>query len=166
MHKKVLVFLLCIPWLLIGCLGAGRSLVVEERVKALPFERAWEIALNSAKQMCEQAKKINPYNFPVIVSLGTSKARYIITLRYDYDPEAGSIGKTPPNAGKVLAKQFVPHFGAQYYVHIKLITQDEQATGIKVEVTQMKGVKKEKFDLEAENLKEYYLSFLRKNWNQ
>ncbi|MGC8810167.1 MAG: hypothetical protein ACP5Q3_07950 [bacterium] len=166
MRKEVLVFLLGMPWLLIGCLGAGRNLVVEERVNALPFERAWEIALVSAEQMCEQAKKINPYNFPVIVSLGTSKTRNIITLRYDYDPEAGSVGKTPPNAGKVLAKQFVPHFGAQYYVHIKLIRQDDRATGVEVEVTQMKGVKKEKFEQEAENLKDYYLSFLRKNWNR
>jgi len=164
MSKKILIFLLFIPWLLIGCLGVGRNLIIEEPFNTLPFDRAWEIALLSAEQMCEEAKKVNPYNFPVIVSIGTSKIRNIITLRYDYDPVAGSIGKIPPDAGKVLTKQFVPHFAAQYYVHIKLIKQGDQATGVKIEVTQVKGVKKKEFDQEAENLKNYYFTFLRKNW--
>jgi len=132
-----------------GCLGVGRNLIIEEPFKALPFDRAWEIALLSAEQMCEEGKKINPYNFPVLVKIGTSKTRNIITLRY----------------GKVLAKQFVPHFAAKYYVHIKLIKQDDRATGVQIEVTQMKGVKKKELDQEAENVKNYCLCFLRKNWN-
>uniref|UniRef100_A0A7V4N406 Uncharacterized protein n=1 Tax=Thermodesulfobacterium geofontis TaxID=1295609 RepID=A0A7V4N406_9BACT len=132
MSKKVPAFILFMPCLLIDCLSVGRNFIIEESFNTLPFDRTWEIALLNAEQMCEKAKKINPYNFPVIVSLGTSKTMNIITLRYDYDPTAGSIGKIPPEAGKILAKQFVPHFAAQYYVHIKLIKQGDQATGVKI----------------------------------
>lgn len=149
---------------LVCCFGAGRQLVTQEQVAPLSFDQAWEVALTSARQMCEEAKKANPYNFPIIVSLGTSKSRNVITIKYDYDPAAGSVGTEPPNASELAAKQFVPRFGAEYYIHIRLVKSGQQVSGVKVEVTQMKGVKKEEFDREAEKLKEYYLSFLKKNW--
>jgi len=53
-----------------GCLGVGRNLIIEEPFKALPFDRAWEIALLSAEQMCEEGKKLI---FPVLFKIGTSK---------------------------------------------------------------------------------------------
>ncbi|HEK84749.1 MAG: hypothetical protein ACPLZD_06265 [Candidatus Saccharicenans sp.] len=149
---------------LICCFGAGRQLVIDEPVAPVSYDQAWEIALNSAREMCEEGKKINPYNFPVLVSLGTSKSRDVITLRYDFDPAAGSIGTEPPNAAELIAKKFVPRFGAEFYIHIKLIKSGQQVNGVKIEVTQMKGVKKEEFDREADKVKDFYLQFLKKNW--
>jgi hypothetical protein len=158
---KLFIFLLFIPWLLIGCIGIGRSLIIEEPFNTLPFDRAWEIALLSAQQMCEEARKVNPYNFPVIFS--SSKTDNIITLMYEYKPPAGSIGK-PPDVEKVFWSRDIPFFAARFSVKINLIKQGDQATGVKIEVKQITGVKKEEFDREAENLKNYYFSFLRKNW--
>lgn len=148
----------------ICCFGAGRQLVINEPMASVSYDQAWEIALNSAREMCEEGKKINPYNFPVLVSLGTSKSRNVITLKYDFDPAAGSIGTEPPNAAELIAKKFVPRFGAEFYIHIKLIKSGQQINGVKIEVTQMKGIKKEEFDREAERVKDYYLQFLKKNW--
>ncbi len=164
MGKLKLLMPVFLIMVLVCCFGAGRQLVTQEPMTALSFDQAWDVAMASARQMCEEAKKINPYNFPIIVSLGTSRSRNVITIKYDYDPAAGSVGTEPPNAEELVAKQFVPRFGAEYYVHIRLVKTGQQVSGVKVEVTQMKGVKKEEFDREAEKLKEYYLSFLKKNW--
>lgn len=148
----------------ICCFGAGSQLAINESMASVSYDQAWEIALNSAREMCEEGKKINPYNFPVLVSIGTSKSRNVITMKYDFDPAAGSIGTEPPNAAELIAKKFVPRFGAEFYVHIKLIKSGQQINGVKIEVTQMKGIKKEEFDREAERVKDYYLQFLKKNW--
>jgi len=149
-----------------ACFGAGRQIVVEQTYPELSYDDAYEKALKSAEEMCQEAKKVNPYNFPVIVKIGTSKSRNIITVSYQYDPVAGSVGTKPPETGEIVAKSFVPHFGAEFYLHIKLIKQADKARGVKVTVTQMKGVKKDVFDQEMENLKSYYLSFLSKYWSE
>ena len=49
-------------------------------------------------------------------------------------------------------------------MHIRLIKEGDVVRSLKVEVTQMKGVKKEEFVREAENLKNYYLGFIRRMW--
>lgn len=132
----------------------------------MSYDRAWDLALQSAQQMCEEGKRVNHYNFPFLVSLGTSKSRRVITIKYDYDPAAGSVGTTPPNAEELIAKQFVPRFGAEFYMHIRLVKKGDEVRRIRVEVTQMKGINKEEFVREAENLKNYYLSFLRQKWGK
>jgi len=158
------LFVACL--LTFACFGAGRQIVAEQSQPEFSYDEAYEIALKSAEEMCQEAKKVNPYNFPAIVKLGTSKSRNIITVFYQFDPVAGSVGTKPPETGEIVAKSFVPHFGAEFYLHIKLLKQGDKAQGVKVTVTQMKGVKKEIFDQEMENLKNYYLGFLNKYWQE
>lgn len=146
-----------------SCLGVGKSITIEETFKPLPYDRAFDIALSSAEKMCEECKKINPFNFPVIVSLGTSKSRGVITIHYKFDPEAGSLCTKPPLDTSSFAKRtFVPHFGAEFYMHIRIIKEQDKATGLNIEVTQSKGVKKEVFEKEMEKLRDVYRSYLNK----
>lgn len=147
----------------ISCLGAGRSITFQENIKHISYDQVFEVALKSAEKMCEECKKINPFNFPVLVSLGTSKSRGIITLHYQFDPEAGSLCTQPPPEVSAMAKRiFVPRFGAEFYMHIKIIRDKDKATGINIQVTQSKGIKKEIFDREMERLKSVYQSYLNK----
>ena len=66
---------------LVACIaGAGKKVELEETLPALSYDQAREVALQGANQMCQDGKMINPYNFPVLVSPGTSKSRRVITI--------------------------------------------------------------------------------------
>lgn len=166
MVKKInLLLLVSFLLILISCLGVGKSLVLEEIWEPISYDRAYEIALESARQMHEECRRINAINYPVIGSLGTSKSRGVITIYYKFDPEAGSICTKPPESVSSFIKEtFVPHFGAEFYMHIRFLKEDDTAKGVKIEVTQTKGIKKEIFENEMENLKGVYLSYLKKQW--
>lgn len=149
---------------MVSCLGVGTRIKPEETFIPISYDKAFDISLKSANQMIQECKIINPYNFPIIVDIGTSKSRGVITLHYRYDPVAGNICSQPPEPIKVLGKGFIPHFGAEYYMHIRFIKKGDIAEGVKIEITQMKGIKKQEFVDEMERLKETYLKYLRRNW--
>lgn len=149
---------------LVSCLGAGRSITFQENIRHMSYDQVFEAALKSAEKMSEECKKINPFNFPVLVSLGTNKSRGIITLHYQFDPKAGSLCTQPPFEVSDIAKRiFIPRFGAEFYMHIKIIKEKDKATGINIQVTQTKGIKKEIFDREMERLRDVYQTYLVKN---
>lgn len=115
MKRKIanFIFIAAFCLFLTSCLGIGQNLMVEESFMPIPYEEAFHLALRSAEQMHNECRRINPINYPMIVSLGTSKSRGVITVLYKYDPEAGSIGTEPPKSLSSLAASiFVPHFGA------------------------------------------------------
>ncbi len=100
-----------------------------------------------------------------MVSLGTSQKRGVITVHYRFDPEAGSVCSEPPGGvSSFLKRAFVPHFGAEFYMHVRFVREGNQALGVRVEVTQSKGVKKQIFDEEKERLRELYVRYLRRHW--
>ncbi|CUS79087.1 hypothetical protein JGI3_01075 [Candidatus Kryptobacter tengchongensis] len=166
--KKInllLVLLLGFSLTFFSCLGVGTRLTLTESFETIPYDEAFEIALKSAKEMQEECSKTNPFNFPVIVSLGTSKSRGVITVHYRFDPEAGSVCTKPPESISSLAKRtFVPHFAAEFYMHIRFLKEGDIAKGVKIEITQSKGVKKKVFEEEMDNLRKAYLSYLKKYW--
>lgn len=165
MGEKILIFLLLSCLFLTSCLGVGQHVIVEESLVAIPYDEAFDIALRSAEQMYNDCLKINPINYPIIVSLGTSKSRGVITVLYKFDPEAGSIGTEPPKSiSSTAARVFVPRFGAEFYMHIKFARDGNLVRGVKVDVMQSKGVKKQIFQEEMENLKKIYLTYLKRNW--
>lgn len=97
--------------------------------------------------------------------MGTSKSRGVITLRYRFDPESGSGCRKPPETISSFTKRvFFPHFGAEFFMHIRFVKEGDVAKGVKIETTQMKGVKKEVFDREMENLKNSYMEYLKRYW--
>lgn len=165
--RKRMVLLIAFSTLFSSCLGVGIS-VKEERTQAsLPYEQAFELSLKAAREMEQRCKEINSYNFPAVVSLGTSKSRGVITLFYRFDPAWGSLCTRPPKkpaaqeAAEILV---VPRFGAEFYLHVKFIREKNLATGVRVEVIQSKGVKKETFSQEMENFKNTFLSYLVRHW--
>lgn len=163
--KANFIFLVAFCLFLPSCLGIGQNLIVEESFMAIPYEEAFHLALRSAEQMHDECRRINPINYPVIVSLGTSKSRGVITVLYKYDPEAGSIGTDPPKSLSSMATSiFVPRFGAEFYMHIRFSREGDVARGVKIEVTQHKGIKKQIFQEEMEKLKKTYLTYLKRNW--
>lgn len=103
-----------------SCLGVGTNIKVEENLEIISYDKAFDIALETAKEIHLKCKNINPYNYPTIVDAGVSKSRGVITIHYKYDPAAGSVCSSPPEPIKVMAKGFVPHFGAEFYMHIKI----------------------------------------------
>lgn len=160
------IFVLIGFFVLNGCLGIGKGISVQETLKPLPYDQAFDVALRSAEKMCEECKNINPFNFPVIVSLGTSKSRGVITVHYRFDPEAGSICSKPPVDISSSAKRvFVPHFGAEFYMHIRIIKEGDKAKAVSIEITQSKGVKKDVFDKEMERFKDVYKNYLNKEYS-
>ncbi len=162
---RLFFWVVAFPFVLFSCVGAGRNIVSKEPFPFIPYDRAFDLALKAANEMHEECSKINPINFPTVVSMGTSKSRGVITLQYRFDPEAGSLCRKPPEAITSFAKRvFVPHFGAEFFMHIRFIKEGEVAKGVTIEVTQMKGVKKEVFDREGENLKNFYIEYLRRFW--
>jgi len=150
-----------------SCLGVGMSLREEKVQASLPYEQAFERALKAAKEMEQRCKEINSYNFPAIVSVGTSKSRGVITLVYQFDPAWGSLCTKPPKvpaveeAAKIL---FVPRFGAKFYLHVRFLKEKNVARGVRLEVTQSSGVKKESFRQEMEKFKNTYLVYLNRHW--
>ncbi|MCS7278795.1 MAG: hypothetical protein NZ530_01880 [Thermodesulfobacteriaceae bacterium] len=143
-----------------SCLGVGRGIIAQETLKPMPYEYTFEVALKSAEKMLEECKRINPFNFPNIVSIGTSKERGLITLYYRFDPEAGSICTKPPiDLTSFVKRTFVPHFGAEFYMYIRIKKEEDKATGINIEITQTKGLKKDIFDKEMERLREVYKNY-------
>ncbi|KDA52869.1 hypothetical protein EG19_09215 [Thermoanaerobaculum aquaticum] len=89
----------------------------------------------------------------------------VITVHYRFDPEAGGICSEPPGGVSSFLKQaFVPHFGAEFFMHVRFVREADRALGVQVEVTQSKGVKKAVFDAEMERFKELYLRYLRRHW--
>ncbi|MEW5876741.1 MAG: hypothetical protein AB1751_01575 [Acidobacteriota bacterium] len=150
---------------LVSCLGAGRAVRQEQALAPLPYDRAFDLALQSAREMSEECRQVNPFNYPAVVSLGTSQKRGVITVHYRFDPEAGSVCTEPPGgASAFLKRAFVPHFGAEFYMHVRFVREGDRALGVQVEVSQSKGVKKAVFDEEMERLRELYLRFLRRHW--
>lgn len=160
-----LIFMIEFCFFLSSCLGVSQHIVVEESLRAIPYEEAFDIALRSAEQMHLECQRINPFNYPLIVSLGTSKSRGVITVLYKFDPEAGNIGTEPPKSiSSMAARIFVPHFAAEFYMHIRFSKEGNLARGVKIDVMQSKGVKKQNFQEEMENLKRIYLTYLKRNW--
>ncbi|MGC8916091.1 MAG: hypothetical protein ACP5NF_03840 [Thermoanaerobaculum sp.] len=99
------------------------------------------------------------------MELGTSQKRGVITVHYRFDPEAGSICSEPPGgASSFLKRTFVPHFGAEFYMHVRFLQERNEALGVRVEVTQSKGVKKQVFEEEKRRFRDVYLSYLRRHW--
>lgn len=161
----LIAFLINLPFIFISCLGAGRIIVLSEPFEPIPYDKAFDLALESAKEMQEQCQRINAFNYPVVVALGTSKSRGVITMHYRFDPEAGSVCTKPPESITSLAKRiFVPRFAAEFYMHIRFLKEGDIAKGVKIEVMQSKGVKKEVFDNEMKNLRNVYLSYLKMRW--
>jgi len=157
--------MIVISSLIFSCLGIGKIITSEEFLIEIPYDQAFDLALESAKEMQEKCKIINVFNFPVIVSLGTSKSREVITVHYKYDPEAGSVCIKPPESLESMGKRvFVPHFGAEFYMYIRFLKEGNMAKGVKIEVTQYKGVKKEIFEKEMYHLRDIYLTYLKKRW--
>ncbi len=154
-----------LAFFLFSCLGVGQRLVIQEPLLSIPYDRAFDLALQSAEQMHNECRKINPFNYPTIVLLGTSKSRGVITIFYKFDPEAGSIGKEPPmSISSVFERVFVPHFAAEFYMHIRFLKEGDMARGVQVEVMQSKGIKKQIFQEEMENLRKTYFSYLKRYW--
>lgn len=159
------IFCICLfTFLITSCLGIGTTIKPEESLTPIPYDRAFDLALKSAVDMISDCKSINVYNFPVLVETGTSKSRGVITIHYKYDPSAGNICSPPPESIKILTSRFVPHFGAEYYMHVRFIQTENIAKGVSIEITQWKGVKKREFIDEMERLKEIYLTYLKRNW--
>lgn len=151
--------------ILTGCLGVGGVISQEQPFSALPYEQAFALALQSAREMHEECRQIDPFNYPAVVSLGTSQKRGVITVHYRFDPEAGSICSEPPGGvSSFLKRAFVPHFGAEFYMHVRFVREGERALGVRVEVSQSRGLKKRTFEEEKERLREVYLSYLRRHW--
>jgi len=165
-QKLQFLFVIIFSILLTSCLGVGsKAIFVEQSVSLLPYDKAFDLSLRAAEEMVETCKKRNPINFPIIVSLGTSKSRGVITLHYKFDPEAGSVCTPHPKGLTPFAKEwFVPHFGAEFYMHIRFQKEGDMVKGLNIEVTQMKGIKKKVFDEEREKLKDVYIEFLKKYW--
>lgn len=147
-----------------SCLGIGNRIKLEETFTPIPYDQAFDLALKSAREMHQECKRINFHNFPIIVDLGTSKSRGVITLHYKYDPTAGNVCSPPPEPVKSLAMGFVPHFGAEFYMHVRFAKTEGTTKGVSIEISQSKGVKKEEFANEMERLKEIYLKYLKRNW--
>lgn len=166
MQKAKLLITIIFIFALTSCLGVGSKVVSQGDFRSpLPYDKAFELSLKAAEEMVEECKKVNPFNFPVLVSLGTSKSRGVITMHYRYDPEAGSVYTRPPmDATSVAKRVFVPHFAAEFYMHIRFQREGDTARGLQIEVTQMKGVKKEIFDEEMQKLRTVYLEFLKRYW--
>ncbi|MGQ9801823.1 MAG: hypothetical protein ACUVRL_09200 [Candidatus Saccharicenans sp.] len=166
MQKAKLLLVVSLIFAFSSCLGVGKKMVFqEESITALPYDNAFDSALKAAEEMHEECKKINPFNYPIIVSLGTSKSRKVITIHYKYDPEAGSINTKPPiDLSSTLKRTFVPHFGAEYYMHIRIQKEGDIVKGLKIEITQMKGVKNQVFEEEMKRLRAVYTEFLKKHW--
>jgi len=160
------LLIIIFAFLLTSCLGVGsKAVFLEQSLSPLPYDKAFDISLRAAEEMVEICKKKNPINFPVIVSLGTSKSKGVITLYYKFDPEAGSVCTQHPKGLTSFAKEWlVPHFGAEFYMHIRFQKEENMVSGLNIEITQMKGIKKEVFDEERQKLKTIYLEFLKKYW--
>lgn len=159
-----LVFAMMV-FFLVSCLGAGQAVRQKQALPPLPYDKAFDLALQSAREMNEECRQVNPFNYPTVVSLGTSQRRGVITVHYRFDPEAGSACTEPPGGvSSFLKRAFVPHFGAEFYMHVRFVREGDRALGVHLEVSQSKGVKKAAFDAEMQHLKELYLRFLRRHW--
>lgn len=126
-----------------SCLIVGSKIAfLEESINPLPYDKAFDLALKAAEEMHEEFKNTIPFNYPVIVSTGTSKSRKVITIHYKFDLEAGSLNTKPPvDLTSTIKRVFFP-LGAKFYMHIRFLKEGDMARGLKIEVTQMKGVKK------------------------
>lgn len=73
--KRVKIFFFFILLFLYSCLGVGKRATFEEYLEPLSYDKAFTSSLKAAEEMADECSKINPFNFPTVVSLGTSKSR-------------------------------------------------------------------------------------------
>lgn len=158
---RAIFLLICFSLFATSSFGLGQKLLSRYTLPLGMEADSYDLALKAAEKMCDECKGVNPFNFPIIVSLGTSKSRGVITIHYKFDPEAGSVCTSPPVGLVPSTKRiFVPRFGAEFYMHIRTVKGEDGSPCLDINVTQSKGIGREIFDKEMEILVETYKRYL------